>query len=27
VHGINNVQCLVESLHSRLPEDDWSRSF
>jgi hypothetical protein len=22
VHGINNVQCLVESLHSRLPEDD-----
>jgi len=27
VNGLETVQGLIENLHSRLPEDDWSRSF
>lgn len=27
VNGLDTVQGLVEKLHSKLPEDSWSRSF
>ena len=27
VNGLDKVQGLIENLHSRLPEDDWSLSF
>jgi len=27
VNGLDTVQGLIEDLHSKLPEDSWSRSF